>query len=171
MPSSSIRAPVGSTPWNGPPQKVPVVRQRTAAWLRAATTSSTSKLLSGTAANSSLKNARISSGTRSSPTGAMFSIAAGRPARDHRVDVACARRRRNSVARDLARARGPRVASLRLPSSRRPVGACRRLLCAGRPSALSHWLSLSLRGSMMRTSLRAAICAAWRSRPGSDEPS
>ncbi len=78
MPSRSIRAPVGSIPWKGPPQKVPEACQRTAAWLRAATTSSTSKRMSGIAANVSPKNATISSGTLSGrPSGAMFSMPPG----------------------------------------------------------------------------------------------
>ena len=53
-------------PSNGPPQNVPVARQRTAAWLRAATTSSTSMCQSGMAVKVWLKKERTSSGARRS---------------------------------------------------------------------------------------------------------
>ena len=102
-PSSSMRAPVGSTPWNGPPQKVPVARHRTAAWLRAATRSSTSKFRSGIAAKSSEKNARIPSGTGSSPTVSMWSIPPGAQHSSMRRGRA-RRARRNTLGRP---SRGP----------------------------------------------------------------
>ena len=84
------------------------------AWLRAATTSSTSNLMSGTAANSSVKNVRTSSGTQRGR----------RPAR-------CCRRRRDPSTRPSRRRR---VRRPRRSSSARPCGAGRlgRSLLLGR---------------------------------------
>ena len=63
QPSSSRRAPLGSSPLNGvSPQNVPVARQRTAARPLSTTMSCTCRSRSGTAPNSAVKKPRTPSG-------------------------------------------------------------------------------------------------------------
>ena len=121
-------------PSNGPPQNVPVARQRTAAWLRAATTSSTSKRMSGIAVKVWLKKERTSSGARSVAAQRSDVVDAARgPALHHRVHVT--RRDRVEVgAGHLARARAPSASAHRRSAAERSPRWPRL------PSRSSRWL-------------------------------